>query len=885
MRVFEKFCSWTNAIVIFAFVSFPTSAATINVTTTSDTIAADGVTSLREAFIEANTNGTNDTIVLAVTTSYVLTDCVSGPLSHDESASITVEGNGASIQQTCTDEPILVKTDMTDEIAELRDLTLISASNSGGLVQGATIDAKSQLFLNNVTIDGADAGGGSAVNIDFGSSTINLTLNNSSITNTVGSAITSSNPVGVEIIDSTLSDNLGNGMGLTDGTPTIITNSFIERNSSSGVVVSGQGFGQQPEVTITNSVISDNGDAGFYCLSSCRTLVVENSTISGNGLNLSSQRGGGVTMPIVLQGGTLPSVTITNSTLSGNRADHPGGAVFVFGSFDSSGMQQPTIEIVDSMFDDNAPTCANCDGGALYVSVGSLTVENSDFTNNQAPGDGGAIAISRGDEQVIDEASSFSIDESLLSGNSSGDTGGAISSQVNTALIENTTFSNNSATNDGGALSAGGVLNETLLISGQTSVIGSTFNNNTAFDGGAVFLSFPDGSRVDAINSTIHDNTATNFGGGFYVGTTEIVDLTHVTVSANTASVGANIAASGQVIYRQSIFDEPLGGGDNCRTIPGAPLFVIPNFVSDGFNVISDTTCQSTASDITGPTADPQLGPLVDNGGPTFTRIPSVTGDAAGLVPSINCPTTTDQTGQSRPLGFGCEAGAVEIDDAIPELPTGFPGGFTGNVFNLYGNANDELFRISEYSALADRVEYDADINDLTNPIMTGFIDRSSFKHLRVRSRGGHDEIRILGLNLEGRVDIRSGRGEDTVQVFTSNLGKLDVGLGRDDDRFTFSGGVISGRAHINAGSGSDVLTLAELNVTQRTNVSLGRGNDEFRTFFSTFHRFILTGNRGSDGVQLNDSQFGATILHGGSGVDTLSTPGSVFSSQIIKSF
>jgi predicted outer membrane repeat protein len=885
MRSLIKITSLFLAAGLVAVSSTSATAAIITVTTSADTIAADGVTSLREAVEEANTNGSDDTIVLVAATTYVLNHCVSGALAHNESSAITIEGNGAVIQQTCIDEPIFVKTDATDQVAELQDLTLVSGPNSGVLVPGATINATSQLILNGVTIDGADAGGASAILVDFGTPDIDLTVIDSSITNTVGSAISSSNPVGVEVINSTISDNSGNGLGLTDGTPTIVTDSFIERNGASGIVVSGQGFGQQPEVTITNTTISDNDDAGFYCLSSCRTLIVENSTISNNGTDLSPQRGGAITMPIVLQGGVLPSVTITGSTFIGNRADHPGGAVFVFGSFDSSGPDQPIINVSNSIFDDNAPTCANCDGGAISVSVGKLNIENTSITNNNAPGSGGAIAISRGDTQEIDEASNLTITDSTLTGNTSGDNGGAVISQVDTAFIIDSTFSSNSATNNGGALSAGGVFNDTLLVSGQTTITGSTFNGNSASNGGAIQLSFPDGSRVDVTNSTIHDNSAFNAGGGFFVGTTELLDLEHVTVSANSAPDGANIGASGPVNYNRSIIDEPLGGGANCEPIPGAPVFVIPNFVSDGFNVISDLSCPDITSDIAGPTIDPMLGSLSDNGGPTLTQLPGNTGDAIGVVPVFDCSISTDQRGESRPLGFGCEAGAVEIDDEVPALPAGFPGQISANTLVLNGMFNSERFEISDYSSLAIRVDYDEDLSDAGNSILTGFFDRSEFNNLRVRSRGGDDEISIVSINLTGLVDLRSGGGADSVEVFTSNFGRLQTNLGTGGDTFLFSGGVVSGRTSINTSSGADVVTLAELSVNGRSTVSLGSGSDQLRIFVSSFERFTARGNAGSDTVDLNDSEFAQTKLIGGSGNDGLSTTDNTFSSLLIRSF
>jgi hypothetical protein len=54
--------------------------------------------------------------------------------------------------------------------------------------------------------------------------------------------------------------------------------------------------------------------------------------------------------------------------------------------------------------------------------------------------------------------------------------------------------------------------------------------------------------------------------------------------------------------------------------------------------------------------ADPELGSLVDNGGPTLTMMPSDTSPVLGI--GNNCP-ATDQRGEPR-AATACDAGAVE---------------------------------------------------------------------------------------------------------------------------------------------------------------------------------------------------------------------------------
>jgi hypothetical protein len=68
-----------------------------------------------------------------------------------------------------------------------------------------------------------------------------------------------------------------------------------------------------------------------------------------------------------------------------------------------------------------------------------------------------------------------------------------------------------------------------------------------------------------------------------------------------------------------------------------------------------DTACAGSGTTF----ADPQLGQLMDNGGPTLILSPAQGGPAAGI--GKNCP-PTDQCGKPRPMPDGCTAGAVEIE-------------------------------------------------------------------------------------------------------------------------------------------------------------------------------------------------------------------------------
>lgn len=896
--------------LVVAVAPGPAAAASITVTTTADIVAADGQTSLREAIETASSNGTDDEIVLAPV-DYQLTDCVAGALLHDEDQDLTILGNGATITQTCTDEPVLVKTSVATVVLDVRNLTIVTAPNSGIGISGAAIDAKGQLLIDDLTVDGADVGPtGSVIRIDFSDETFDLELRNSSITNSTGSAIDNVNPSGALIEGTLLSGNAGNGLGISDGTPLRVVDTMITNNGGNGIVTSGQGFGIQPVVEILNSTLDNNAGGGFLCLSSCRTLTVEGSQITNNGASASPGRGGGVVMPIVLDGGVLASVTIDDSTISGNDGEHPGGGVFVFGSFESSGDDQPPVSITNSEVSNNTTVCGDCDGGGVAVLVGDLSIIGSTMAGNESTGDGGAVSIERGDQAVVDEPADLIVTGTTFTDNEAAGDGGAIRAQANSVSIEQSTFDSNSAGGAGGGVSLGGVFNDTLLASGDATVEASTFTGNDAANGGAVRLSNPNGSIARLVNSTVHDNSATTAGGGFFVGPTELLDLLHTTVTDNDAPAGSNLAANGPVTIAASIIAD--GSGSSCQLIPGQPVIVVPNIVSLGVNWFDDSTCAPAGSDLVDAGGDPLLGPLDDNGGPTLTRLPAAESGAAGLVPIANCVEPSDQRGVSRPVGPACDAGAVEVLETLPPLPPGLPVNKSGLNLVLNGDGDSERFDVKLFEDYA-RITYDADLTDPANLILVGFVP-GPFRNVRATLRGGDDvlsiecgtipgllrvvagtgndrmelndvvvernlvfeggagddEVFTTILTVDRLLRLTMGSGDDRADLFDINVRDVVANLGTGNDRMQISGASIQDDLGIAGGSGDDSVTLAEVGVNGNTLIQGGSGDDDLRVFVSSFDRFTFRGQGDDDDAMVTDSTFdGPSEFSGGSGTDS----------------
>jgi hypothetical protein len=195
--------------------------------------------------------------------------------------------------------------------------------------------------------------------------------------------------------------------------------------------------------------------------------------------------------------------------------------------------------------------------------------------------------------------------------------GGGIANGVSGIMfVGNSTFWNNRAVNASGG--GGGMAN-----SGMATVFNSTFSGNSSSLGRGGGIADFTGGTLTVVNSTFSDNSAGIAGGAISnrYGTSATLK--------NTVVVGTQ--ANGNC--ESSITD----GGGNLS--------------------FSDTTCP-------GINADPKLGPLQDNGGPTETMM---LGPGSAAIEAGNdeiCAATPvdglDQRGVTRPQGLHCDIGAVE---------------------------------------------------------------------------------------------------------------------------------------------------------------------------------------------------------------------------------
>jgi hypothetical protein len=356
----------------------------------------------------------------------------------------------------------------------------------------------------------------------------------------------------------------------------------------------------------------DAGLAGSITLTSSPLTVAKDLTIAGPGADVITVSGNhartvfaiasqvdahisGLTIAdgnsVSLNGGGIynqGTLTVTQCTLSGNSVSQnsSGGGIFNLGG---------TLTVTNSTLSGNSAGA----GGGIFnaANVGSTVTLTSSTLSGNSAGDGGGI-FNQG---------TLSVTSSTLSGNSAPTgAGGGIFNQGGTLTVTSSTFSGNSAHASGGGNGGGGIYN-----SGPLTVTRSTFSGNSANAGGGIYTGF---NTVTVTDSTLSGNSASGIGGGILNGST--LTLTNCTVSGNSANAGGGIRSDGgSVTIRNTILA--------VNTAPGSPDLSGP-LNSQGHNLIGDGTGGSgfAGTDLVGTAAlpiDPLLGPLQDNGGPTFT--------------------------------------------------------------------------------------------------------------------------------------------------------------------------------------------------------------------------------------------------------------------------
>ena len=557
------------------------------------TIADSSITGNR-AYDDGGGIAVEDGVLLTITYSYVTNNSAeddAGGISHREGAltitESTISGNTAD-------------------------------GDAGGVLFDSTDDTNAQLQISGSTISGNESsgqGGGIAIEITYYAGTLDIS----------------------DCIISGNSARRGGGISLYA--------EDIEANAT-----------YAGTLTIYGSMITENtafysgGGIFIYGEGDISDTLIESTTISNNDVEIDNRGGdgsfgvgGGIAFFNDYGYGTL---TVLDSTISGNSAPFGGGGVMV--NFETYG--SPVL-IEDSTINGNTSPYG-IGGGVLLINeegisdapYGSLTIRNSTISGNSAGGFGGGLAAFF---YYYDRSADSSAN---LSG--SGKAAGQEKSEargygggpplLSEIVIENTTFSGNSAIGPGGGIG--------LRAPGSRGLAmrNSTISGNSSGSGGG-------GISLEAEYLPFR-------GDGPYFAIT--LDASFVTLADNSVSPldrgQQNTYAGGGILlndYATAAFSNSIiadNSAQNSNDVSGE--------ITANFSLIEDDSGAiiSGADNLTG--VDPGLGALTDNGGPTETHLPqagSAVIDAGD--PGFTPPPSTDQRGLMRVVNGRVDMGAVEV--------------------------------------------------------------------------------------------------------------------------------------------------------------------------------------------------------------------------------
>ncbi|MCS0500676.1 choice-of-anchor Q domain-containing protein [Protaetiibacter mangrovi] len=326
----------------------------------------------------------------------------------------------------------------------------------------------------------------------------------------------------------------------------------------------------------------------------------------------------GLTGEIALTSGTI---TVTDAT----TLDGPGASQLTVAGDGTGSVFAVTspAQVVFSGVTITGGGGAGSNSGGVYVNNGGadVTIRDTILTGNTGTYGGGASAYS----------GLLRIEDTRIFGNTATASGGGVATASSTVL-ERVEISGNTAPNSGGGI----FLNSGTLVIGD-----STISGDSAPVGGGIYR-FTAGATLTVSGSTIVGNDSTDGTAGGISGPGSS------TISGSVISGNANSDIAGSFAVSWSLIGDVPGGVNDL-----------------GGNLLD---------------VDPLLGPLADNGGPTWTHLPLASSpviDAGD--PSITSSAAVDQRGEprvARSTAAGPERidlGAVEIQAAPAASPEPAP--------------------------------------------------------------------------------------------------------------------------------------------------------------------------------------------------------------------
>jgi len=221
----------------------------------------------------------------------------------------------------------------------------------------------------------------------------------------------------------------------------------------------------------------------------------------------------------------------------------------------------------------------------------------------------------------------------------------------------------------------GGIWNNGQLYMNRCAVSG----NSAVYGGGGIYNTpgwYTGSGKMWLTNCTISGNQVTEFdfsGGGGIYNHNGIMELLNCTIAYNSTSSFSSTAGGGfynystdTAYFKNTIVAHNTAGNDIYNNGYSYPAEAT---ISQGNNLDSENSCGfDQPTDIIN--TNPLLGPLQDNGGPTFTHALLDGSPAIDAGDNTGAP-ATDQRGVTRPQGENCDIGAFELEHGATTSTTG----------------------------------------------------------------------------------------------------------------------------------------------------------------------------------------------------------------------
>ena len=530
-----------------------------------------------------------------------------------------------------------------------------SATGNGGAIHCGADSSSMALELNGTQVVGntaSESGGGVWTNIALTASGLTTFTDNEAVN---GGAINvqapASPPRNITLDDAVFEGNSATGLGgaihiAGDGPLSITGGRFggalVAQGNTS--VSAGGAIATSSSITASDVVFQENhagtsddiGGGGAILASGALDFTRSTFTSNSAVVEVAGFGGGAVYSSSTI---TARASEFRDNSTSGRQGN--GGAILSRGQ----------VEITESIFDGNTASAA---AGAIAVGDGSVigdaVIQGSEFINNSASQQAGALLISR----------DLRVEDSLFDSNEAGEGGGG-ARVAGVATIVSSTFRENVAGYVGGAISTP-----------QLTVLSSSFVENYGnFGGGGAYVS----ESASVTNSTFYGNTSGMPEGAAvqFDGAVESATLSFSTFAVNPSSPGSPVQAPLIFSFDSNLDEEPTialigsvlspGDGDSCGWWTGTTYASDPmplksttrNSIATDHSCSSDEVAVKESASLALPnTLSTDAAPgrqvlLPDSGSVLNSYTPSL-GE------------TIDQLGSTRPEYGFTSVGAVQAD-------------------------------------------------------------------------------------------------------------------------------------------------------------------------------------------------------------------------------